>query len=257
MQGDNFIMAYYKTTVEAGATIEVYKSFTKRRPETIPRSKKSKATSEEIEKINQLNAERKLRIKINNNFSEGDPYITLTYKQNERPTPDEAKDRVKKFLSKLREVYKKHGMSLKYINVTEYENASIHHHLLINDLPNINITKTVNRLWKSGRPNYKFLDDTGQYKNLAAYFIKETSESFKKNKETGKGHKQRWSNSRNLIMPPSRTEIIRNAVSWIPDPRPKEGYYIDQDTIVNGVDPFTGRMYQRYTMVKISGCRGG
>ena len=54
-------------------------------------------------------------------------------------------------------------------------------------------------------------------------------------------------------MPVSKTEIIRKAKKWLPDPRPVKGYYIDLETVYNGIDPFTGREYQRYTMICVEG----
>jgi len=245
-------MSYFKTTIEAGATIEVHKSFTKRTGIKTRRNK-DKATPEEMEKINQLNAERNLRIKINANFGVDDPFITLTYRRDERPTPADAKKNIKKLIDSLRNEYKKLGEDLKYINVTEYKNKAIHHHLLINHIEGADVSKIVRRLWKFGRPDFKYLDETGQYKDLAAYLIKETSNSYK---EKDGGHMQRYSCSRNLIMPPPKTVIIKKATRWAADPRPKKGYYIDQDTIYNGVDPFTGREYQRYTMIRLSGNSG-
>lgn len=248
-KGCNFHMGYFKTSIKAGATIEVQKSYTKRigAPE---RGGREKPTPEEIEKVNQANAERNLRIKINANFKVDDPFITLTYRKDERPDPAGAKKNIKKLIDGLRKEYKKAGEELKYINVTEYQNKAIHHHLLINDIEGIDVSKAVRRLWPFGRPDFKYLDDTGQYKDLAAYLIKETSKTFKEHDD---GHRQRYSCSRNLIMPSPKTEIIKKATRWAADPRPKKGYYIDQDTVYNGVDPFTGRQYQRYTMVKING----
>ena len=70
-------MGYFKTTVRAGKTMEVMKSYT-RRVGAKKRGRKAKPTAEEMEKINQMNAERRLRIKINANFGEGDPFITRT-----------------------------------------------------------------------------------------------------------------------------------------------------------------------------------
>ena len=83
-------MGYFKTSVEAGATIEVTKSYTKRVGAKV-RGGKEKPTAEEIEKVNQMNAERTLRLKINNNFGVDDPFITLTYRKEERPEPEKAK----------------------------------------------------------------------------------------------------------------------------------------------------------------------
>lgn len=245
-------MPYFKTSTEAGATIEVTKSYTKRVGVKV-KSDKEKPTPEEMEKINQMNAERTLRLKINANFGEDDPFITLTYRKDERPTPADAKKYIKKLLDSLRKEFKKMGVELKYINVTEYQKKAIHHHIIINHIEGADVAKMVRRLWKFGRPDFKFLDSTGQYKDLAAYLIKETSKTYKENDG---GHKQRYSCSRNLIMPTPKVEIIKKAQKWAADPRPKKGYCIDQDTVYNGVDPFTGREYQKYTMIRLSGSSG-
>lgn len=237
---------YFKTTIIAGATIEVTKSYTKR-VGARARSQKRKPTAEEIEKINQLNAERTLRLRINANFGADDLFVTLTYKKEERPTPDEARKNLKRLLSGLRKEFKKQKYALKWVCATEYQNKAIHHHLLINHIPCYDTAKLIRRLWRSGRPDFKFLDDTGQYKDLAAYLIKETSKTYRA--KDGE-RKQRYSCSRNLIIPKSITEIIRQSEKWLPDPKPIKGYYVDKDTIYNGVDPFTGRMYQKYTLVR-------
>ena len=125
---------YYKTTITAGATVEVYKYFRKRERKG-QRGKKVRPTPAEMEKINQRNAERRLRLKINANFGEDDLFVTLTYRKEERPEPEEAKKQIKKFLDSLRKEYKTWGADLKYINVTEYRNKAIHHHILINHVP--------------------------------------------------------------------------------------------------------------------------
>lgn len=245
-------LGYFKTTVKAGATIEVTKSYTKRIGVKV-KGDREKPTAEEMEKVNQMNAERTLRLKINANFGVDDPFITLTYRKDERPTPEQAKKNIKKVIGSLRKEFKKLGVDLKYINVTEYKNKAIHHHLLINHIEGEDVSKMVRRLWKFGRPDFKYLDDTGQYKDLAAYLIKETSKTYKENDG---GHKQRYSCSRNLIMPTPKTEIIKKAQRWAADPKPIKGYYIDKDTVYNGIDPFTGREYQKYTMVRLSGSGG-
>ena len=127
-----------------------------------------------------------------------------------------AKKNIKKVIDSLRKEFKKLGVDLKYINVTEYKNKAIHHHLLINHIEGQDVSKMVRRLWKFGRPDFKYLDDTGQYKDLAAYLIKETSKTYKENDG---GHKQRYSCSRNLIMPTPKTEIIKKAQRWAADPK--------------------------------------
>lgn len=242
-------MGYYKTIIVAGKTIEVTKSYSKR-VGSKNRSKKEKPTKEEMEKINERNAERKLTLKINANFEMDDIFSTLTYRKDERPTPEQAKKNIKKLIDNLRGEFKKIGAQLKYINVTEYKNKAIHHHLLINHIEGYDVAKMIRNLWEFGRPDFKYLDGSGQYKDLAAYLIKETAKTFKENDG---GHKQRYSCSRNLIMPQPKTKIIKKAAKWIPDPKPLKGYYIDKDTVYNGVDQFTGREYQRYMMIKLDG----
>lgn len=170
-------MGYFKTTVKAGATIEVTKSYTKRIG-TKARGNKEKPTAEEMEKVNQMNAERTLRLKINANFGVDDPFITLTYRKEERPTPAGAKKNIKKLLDSLRKKYKTMGAELKYINVTEYQNKAIHHHIIINHVEGVDVSKWVRQLWKFGRPDFKYLDDTGQYKDLAASTRRQSSRTF-------------------------------------------------------------------------------
>lgn len=242
-------MAYYKTIIVAGATIEVTKSYTKKiGPKA--RKGKEKATPEEIERVNQWNAERRLRLKINANFREDDLFITLTYRRDERPSPEQAKKNITKLINSLRKEFRKAGAELKYVNATEYKNKAIHHHLLLNHIDGQDVSKMVRKLWRFGRPHFKYLDDTGQYRKLANYLIKETSGTFRENDG---GHKQRYSCSRNLIIPQPETEIVKRAAKWSPNPRPIRGYYIDKETVYNGIDPYTGRIYQRYTMVSLEG----
>lgn len=244
-------MGYFKTTITAGATVEVIKSYTKRVGVKV-RGRKEKPTAEEMEKINQRNAERTLRLKINANFREDDLFVTLTYRRDERPEPERAEKNMEKLIDGLRKKYKKVGEALKWICVTEYENKAIHHHLLLNQIEGQDVSKMVRTLWGFGRPDFKYLDGTGQYKDLAAYLIKETSKTYKA--RDGK-RKQRYRCSRNLVMPKPKTKVVKKAKKWNPDPKPVKGYYIDQDTIYNGIDPFTGKAYQKYTMVRLSGSK--
>ena len=51
------------------------------------RTEKKKATPEQVKKQNQLNKAKNCRRRIKNNFSEGDYYLTLTFKRELRP-PD-------------------------------------------------------------------------------------------------------------------------------------------------------------------------
>lgn len=247
-------MPYFKTVIEAGKTIEVHKGYSKRLGDHKPRGGKEKPTAEEMEKVNQKNAEARLRRLINANFEGGDFHLVLTYKKDLRPDPAGAKERVTKFIRQLRNEYKKVGADLKYIHVTEYAGKAIHHHLIINDIDNKNVSKMIRNQWEYGNPKFTPLDNSGQYQKLAEYLIKETSKTYK---EHDGGHLQRYSCSRNLIKPVAKTTIIKKATKWAENPKPKKGYYIDKDSIENGVNLWNGRPFQRYTMIKLDYGGGG
>ena len=57
-----------------------------------------------------------------------DYHLVLTYKKNNRPTPEQAKKYLKNFIQNMRNAYRRLDEELKYILVTEYENKAIHHH---------------------------------------------------------------------------------------------------------------------------------
>lgn len=204
-------------------------------------------TPAEMEKINEKNCIKKLRRKIQASFNEGDLYITLTYKRALRPDAKEAKRRIKNMFSKLRRIWKKEGEPLKYIIVTEYLNTSIHHHMILNDLPDGSGAKKVNQVWKeNGGTHNEYLYENGHYEQLAAYLIKETCKSFR---SANNPSKTRYSCSRNLKTPrPKTTRLKRD--NWPDDPKVPKGYYLEKDSLHNGYDK-RGFRYQYYRLVKI------
>lgn len=238
-------MGHWNRKIRAGKTIEVYNAYTKSigRKEALARRE---ATPEEIEKANENNAVTKLTRLLNANFGKGDIHLVLTYFRQIRPGPDEAKKNLSKFLRDMRKDFKKLGEELKYIHVTEYKAKSIHHHLVINNIDKENVLKLIRRHWSLGNPKTVSLDGTGQYEKLASYLVKETKKTFR---EKG-GQRQRWTPSRNLIRPkPEWKKMKRNR--WPANPKPPRGYFIDPDSLYNGINPFTQREYQKYTLISL------
>lgn len=239
---------YYEKKIRAGKTIEVYKSKKKQIKKFNTRETRKKITEEEMEKINEANAERKLRILINHNFKCGDFHLVLNYAKEKRPSAKQAQAKLKYFMDKLREAYRKEEQALKYIKITEYENSAIHHHIVINNPDGLNIMKMIRKIWKHGGTHFTPLDDTGNYRKLASYLIKETQKTYKKNKKEG-GQKQRYTPSRNLVMP--KTEYKKkDAKNWKEEPVIPKGYYLDKDSLYNGNCKFYGK-YQKYILVQI------
>ena len=237
-------MPYIQRTVKAGKTIEVFKYYSYRtKAKGVVRSGNFGKTPENVAKVNQRNAENRLRWLINANFGEGDYYITLTYKRELRKRPSEAKKALSVFFRRLRKKYRDHDAELKYIAVTEYENIAVHHHLILNNVFN---GKEIVSLWEYGRPCIKFLDGSGDYGQLAAYLIKETSKTF----GTAKSPLgQRYSRSRNLIEPEIEEKIIQHE-KWCEIPKPKKGYYILQEPEI-GVHETSGYGFMHYVMVML------
>lgn len=172
-------MAYIKKVYNLGAIIEIEKVHSGRYGSHIRPKPKEKVTDEDVKKVNEIMAEKKLRRLIDINFHPGDLHMVLTYRPDERPDKNTAKIILSKFIKELRKEYKKRGYELKYIHVTEYKNT-IHHHFIINSITEGPGTlRLINKLWKYGRPKATPLDETGDYAALAHYLIKETSKTFR------------------------------------------------------------------------------
>ena len=133
--------------------------------------------------------------------------------------------------------------------VTEYKSKSIHHHLIVNDLPDGSGAKKIAQSWsRNGHANTKYLYEDGQYERLAEYLIKETSKTFR---DSDSPSKLRYSCSRNLVTPVAKTRILKRD-DWPEEPRVPKGYYLEKDSLVNGVNKM-GYRYQYYRLIKIGG----
>ena len=235
-------MSYIKRVVKAGNTIEVTKYHSHRCPEKkAPRGPNKSPTPEDVKKVNERNAETNLRHLINTNFGYQDIHLVLTYRRENRPTPEGAKKDLEKFLRSLRSYFRKQGRELIYIAVTEYKNKAIHHHLIIPSMD----TRDLTEIWPHGQPRPTYLDKSGQYGQLASYLIKETSKTYNSpDSVNGK----RWNGSKNLKKPEVNFKII-SANSWTKEPKPQKGYYLE--SLKTGQHEFTGYFYQFYRLLKI------
>lgn len=239
-------MQYIKETVITGKVIEVTKKCVpEKKLSKRQRAEKNKETSEKQKAVNLKRAITKLRRILNSNYKGGDLHLVLTYRKNDRKSTSESRKELEKFLRKLRALYKKRGIELRYVTVTEYLNKHLHHHLVINAGTDI---KEIMMLWPWGRPKLFPLDDTGQYGDLAAYLVKESEKTFR---EPGAPQRKRWNSSTNLKKPIVKQKIIKRSHRWVKEPRPLKGYNIEKDSIYESVQEETGYIYQFYSMVKI------
>ncbi|MCQ2509379.1 MAG: hypothetical protein MJ116_02805 [Lachnospiraceae bacterium] len=151
---------------------------------------------------------------------------------------DAAKEIVQKFLRRLRKEYRKRGYELKYIGCIERgSKGGLHFHFVVNSIPEAD--KLIQKLWEFGKPNFRLLYQDGYYKNLADYLGKESEE--------------RWpTRSRNLIKPEVKSRKVKEDHDILSEvPERKKGFAIVKDSIVSGINPFTGRAFLKYAQERI------
>lgn len=219
------------------------------------RQEKKNRTPEDVERHNEKLRIRKLQMLIAANFKKGDLHVTLTYRARDAPDLDGSRKSLKAFLTRMRKEYKKHGHALKWICVTEKTQKGVpHHHLLIEDIPGLNATSMVSRLWPNGRTFFSVLDPDMEYQEKEGGTTEDNPKEYygladylqKKQSKSEKGC--RYSRSRNLITPVPKVEKIHRR-RWNRSPKPERGWYISH--LENGENPFTGYPYQRYILRRL------
>lgn len=211
-----------------------------------PRLPKQKVTPEEVKRNNLRMAKAKLRMLIDNNFTQDDYYLTLTFKH--EVDPEEAKKAIKKFIRDVRKEYKKQGKELKYIYIAE-ERGKIHFHLLINH--EIEITTVMMRkLWSHGFTDIRLYRGTAEDAiAMAEYFTKERKVVDEDN-EKEKAFNRTWIKSNNVKPPEEKVRTVR-ATEWKAEVNVPDGYYLDKESYMEGVNNM-GYPYRFYRLIKLS-----
>lgn len=204
------------------------------------RKEKKKITREAVQKNNDRMAKKKLARIINANFDESSFHDTLTYST--APSQEEAKTILKNFLRRVKNELKKMGVDFKWVVVTEYNNKRIHHHIVTNAPEEV-----IREHWKQGHIFISRFYEGPDYTQLAEYLIKETEKTFREEESV---NKERYSRSRNLIIPEVRQEEVSEK-QLFEDPTAWKGYYIDEDSVRRYEHPITGLEYLEYKMIAI------
>lgn len=177
-----------------------------------PRGRRRRLTRPAQRNWNDKKSKKYAKLLIYTNFGENDYYLTLTYDSKHLPkTPAEAKRQQDNVLKKLKRLYQKHGVEMKYMWFTEYQFDEdegfikrIHHHVIINS----GVSRDeVERCWSKGRgKSFEMLGRTqarliqpneSGLEELANYV---TSQEKHENGRWKKGQR-RWSSSQNLEKP--------------------------------------------------------
>lgn len=208
------------------------------------RKKKKFLTPEAVRLQNEKNRIRHIQNLMLANF-DGGYHLILRYLDGCHPKNYElAEKNLKIFREYVTRSLKTKGFKFHYIAMTERgkKRGHLHHHVIVQNLEEVNIIQECLKAWQrfgtfTIHPMSADLYDK-DYKDLAAYIVK------KDTKEEQSG--SRYHVSRGLKKP----EIIKKETVFgdIKEPEPPAGWFIDYSTIISGVNPYTGKRYQRYYM---------
>ncbi len=238
-------MPYIEEVCVAGKTIEVNKYYSYRyHCKGEKRGIKTKPTSEAQKRVNLRKAAKELRGLMNANFIDGDLLIRLDFFREHFPDGSKMmQSMMQAFIRKLRAEFKKLGRELKYIYVKEVgPRGGRHVHMIMSKCD----TDILRRCWPHGGIHVDPLISNGQYRKIADYFIKYAA----KTEETeGKIIGKRWYGSKNLARPLIQKRIV-TANTFRKKVKVKPGYYLEKDTVREGVSELTGFEYFSYTLIK-------
>lgn len=255
-------MAYIKKTVKAGRTIEVIKYHDRAHGRKGGKREKRKGPTSPRQAIsNAQRREQRLRWLLNENFEDGDLFLTIVYirRMGEEPiSPEKMKENFNRFIRKLRVEYRKRGKELKWVHSMEIgSRGARHHHIVLNYMD----VRLIMKVWYEAVPDPEEgkgsafhpnpLNTDGQYGKVAAYMMKQTAQKLgDEDRLQGKA----YSCSRNLRKPKVEKEVV-GASTFRKEPAPIKGYYIEKGSIIRSQDG-DGYDYLAYRMIQI-GAKGG
>lgn len=239
----------YKKIIQAGNTREITKTIYKSNNINKQfRKNKNTPSPAWIKRYNARIRAKKTRIIVNNNFTVGDYFITLTY-SGKCPTQESSDKALKIFCQWIRRKRKRNGTEFKYIISTEGSELKnrqrIHHHMIINN--DGDIEEILNYWIKNNgvavfRPIYSV-----DLCELSDYMTKSKNESYRNIRH-----------SRNLVIPVEELEEITlkeliEEASPVGNkiPKPSNGYYILKDSITRTINPITGAYAIHYREIKL------
>ncbi|MBP3927458.1 MAG: hypothetical protein J6D13_09850 [Clostridium sp.] len=207
------------------------------------RIKKVKPTPEQMEKVNQSNRERKARQKMRMYMEVNDYFTTFTYGRDARPPDMEAaKQDWREALKIIRKEYKKRGHTLYWLrNIEVGTKGGWHIHLVINRIPDTDLI--LRQAWPHGRVSVQLLHEHGEFRELAAYITKTP-------KTDSRLREAHYDASRNMPLPEPEKKIYKHWATW-KDIKVPEGYYLDPESVHEGINPVTGYPYREYTLLRI------
>lgn len=260
-------MAYFKKTYDMGDVIDYEYSFAGNYgAKGEKRAARVKATPEQIARQNLTNKAKRVRRTIILNFHPWDLWLTLKYPRGTRKTSKEVLKDVRDWTEKLRKRYKRAEEQLKWIRRIEIGRyGGIHVHILINRPRTIqNVDLICKELWGRAGINFQSLREEGGYEQLADYLTKKSKDDETEGQLSFLPEEDRkrclsYSTSKNLVRPEDvfGKDNEKKYSHWTmrkiiqEGPKPREGFYIDKNSIRTGVNRYNGMSYFYYTEIRI------
>lgn len=221
-----------------------------------PRRNRFRTSPPKVKDMNDEYSRKYFRWLFHNNFRAGDYVLTLTFA---KPTNKEkAQNDFNNYRKRLRRLYTKLGLELKYLYVYEGRSKGTrpHFHVVLNGSASIN-RDDIEKLWKHGRTQTKLLQpDDGRElcEAMCEYLTKEMKQAAK--------YERSWNCSANLLRPDTVTDdnrISKKRMRKIQDAARNdevkqvvERLYIGWTLISSyiGTNEITGRPFARFRLVR-------
>lgn len=200
-QGKKVVYALKEIKAGEQFEVEIYPQFTNM-DDVPPEGRSIKKDNDKAQRdLNDKNARKYVERLINENFTDKDLWITLTYDDEHLPPDgdiDAAIKNMQRFIRRVNYQRKKRGLpNAKYVYVTEYnpnEEIRWHHHIVMDGQMDMD---AVEKCWKQSSRNEirRLQKDENGLSGLANYIVKE--------KHRIKSER-RWNSSKGLIDPDIR-----------------------------------------------------
>lgn len=235
---------YQQRIYRAGKTVAVHKTYSKKHDPGFRREKGAGYTPDAMAEYNRKIQEREVANLAHKNLRPGkDIHLNFTYRQDNRPPPEQAKRDLNRAVDIMRREMQKRGLEFKFIKAM---GVGVRGGLHLHVMTNCTDPEILSKAWPYGGIYTEPLFKNGNFAPLAAYFVGQK-------KEAGKAEIKiigRWSCSRNMVrVDPLVKNIAR--FSWREPPEAPKGYMIDVDSIDAGENPVTGIPYLFYRMLEI------
>lgn len=204
-------MPYYERRTKSGRLIEIDRYHATRDGRRVSRAPNAEETSEQQERLNDVQAANRLRRLILANFDPGAGDMFLTLTMGSLCSRETAERQWRSWLAKVGRMRNARGMpECKWIKVPEQQSGRWHFHVIMSG--GISLTE-LQSMWGAGnRVHASVLDMSDNYRGLSRYLTQTEKHRRGGGEENAKAkrekYRRRWSCSKNLAKPEVTKRVI-------------------------------------------------